>query len=87
MLFPAGMHELAIGEFCIVGRGDGCDIRLDDGLISRRHLHIFAMTDRVILTDLMSSNGVYVNGIRVDGGVRLCAEDRILVGTTELSVF
>ena len=59
---------------------------LDDALVSRRHLRIFAMTDRVVLTDLMSMNGVYINGVRVDGAARLRAEDRIVVGTTVLSI-
>jgi pSer/pThr/pTyr-binding forkhead associated (FHA) protein len=76
-----------VGEFCIVGRDGACDILLGDGLVSRRHLHIFAMTDRVILTDLMSTNGVYINGLRVDAVARLRMGDRIVLGTTELSVF
>ena len=44
------------------------------------------MTDRVVLTDLMSTNGVYINGLRVDGLAHLRADDRIVLGSVALSV-
>ena len=50
----------------IVGRGEGCQLVLDDPLISRRHA-CFVVDDReVTLKDLGSTNGVLVNGARVD---------------------
>jgi pSer/pThr/pTyr-binding forkhead associated (FHA) protein len=41
----------------------------------------------VVLEDLGSTNGVYLNGVRVNKRDRLHAGDRIVIGTTELSVF
>jgi pSer/pThr/pTyr-binding forkhead associated (FHA) protein len=57
--------ELAAGV-TIVGRGEGCQLILDDPLISRRHA-CFVVDERdVTLKDLGSTNGVLVNGSRVD---------------------
>lgn len=50
----------------IVGRGDGCQLVLDDPLISRRHACFVVDEREVTLKDLGSTNGVLVNGTRVD---------------------
>jgi pSer/pThr/pTyr-binding forkhead associated (FHA) protein len=71
----------------VLGRDEGCDIALEDPLTSRRHARIVALESGVVLEDLGSTNGVYLNGIRVNKRDRLHAGDRIVIGTTELSVF
>jgi hypothetical protein len=71
--------ELAVGV-TIVGRGDGCQLVLDDPLISRRHA-CFVVDDReVTLKDLGSTNGVLVNGCRVDEVQVLVPGDQITLG-------
>ena len=86
VVFPHRAFELPVGGSCVIGRDASCDVVLNDALISRRHVRIFAMTDRVVLTDLMSTNGVYINGLRVDGLAHLRADDRIVLGSVALSV-
>jgi pSer/pThr/pTyr-binding forkhead associated (FHA) protein len=87
ILAATGEYHLAAGEAVVLGRDAGCDFVLDDPLASRHHLQIITSEDHVVLEDLMSTNGVYVNSIRVQRSARLRAGDRILLGTTELSVF
>lgn len=71
--------ELARGV-TIVGRGDGCQLILDDPLISRRHA-CFVVDDRdVTVKDLGSTNGVLVNGVRIDELCIIVPGDYITLG-------
>jgi two-component system response regulator AtoC len=54
VLLPAGQ--------VVVGRGDGCDIRLDDMTVSPRHL-VLEVGEKVLLRDLGSLNGTVVDGV------------------------
>ena len=73
--------ELSAGV-TIIGRGEGCQLILDDPLISRRHA-CFVVDDREItLKDLGSTNGVLVNGRRVGRHI-LQDGDMVTVGKTE----
>ncbi len=64
-----GNVELPIaGVLTIVGRHRGCDVRLDSSRISRRHCCLALGVDEVIVRDLGSTNGIQINGMRVDEG-------------------
>jgi hypothetical protein len=67
----------------VVGRSSGCDITVDDPNVSRRHAEIRREDGGYWIVDLGSTNGVTVNGERVDRA-RLAPEDEILLGTTEV---
>ncbi len=83
-----GDHELTFGAGTfIVGRGTDCEVAIDDPLVSRQHAKITVTNAAVLIEDLQSANGVYVNGARLHGSVALTDGDRILVGTREISVF
>jgi len=49
-----------------VGRGRDVDILLADTSVSRQHAQIQGDYKRVLVTDLESSNGVYVNGHQIE---------------------
>ncbi len=51
----------------VIGRDAACDICIDEHLvnISRRHAQIVREEDTYLLSDLSSSSGVYVNGVRI----------------------
>jgi hypothetical protein len=50
-------------EVTTVGRGEGCDIRLDDPSVSRLHAELVRRGPYVYVTDLgLSRNGTRVNG-------------------------
>ena len=83
---PVGEFELQQGAL-LVGRLPECAICLDDPLVSRMHVRIIVQGECVLVEDLHSANGVYLNGLRVASTAVLREGDRILVGTTELSLF
>ena len=48
-----------------IGRGTDVDLRVDDPGVSRHHVEIL-LGREVVLRDLGSTNGTYLNGDRVD---------------------
>ena len=65
----------------IIGRGDGCDIRVHDPekWLSRTHANLTVSDERVELVDLRGSNGTFVRGARVTTAV-LVAGTRFTLG-------
>jgi predicted component of type VI protein secretion system len=61
-------RELQLVGRIIVGRDPTCDISHDHTLLSRRHAEIVTVGDKVVIRDLGSRNGVYVNGTRAFEG-------------------
>ena len=78
-------HDLALGdgEF-VVGRSAGCQLSLDDPLVSRRHAMLVVTKDAVTVEDLESRNGVVVNGQRIAAKTVVQPGDKILIGSQEL---
>jgi hypothetical protein len=60
--------------------------RLDDDRVSHRHAVVRVDGHDVVIEDLGSTNGTWVNGVRVDGPVALRDEDVVRVGATTLAV-
>jgi len=71
-------------ETVVVGRDETCTLVLDDQKVSRRHATIERRGDCVVVTDLGSSNGTYVNGERVSTAV-LRGGEQVQFGDTILS--
>jgi len=68
-----------------VGRGGQNDVALeDDEFASARHVRVEPRRDGVWVHDLGSTNGTFVNGVRVDRPRKLAQGDTIRVGETEL---
>jgi pSer/pThr/pTyr-binding forkhead associated (FHA) protein len=54
------------GRRALIGRGEDCDLRLDDPTISRHHAVISLSLGRPpVIEDLGSENGTYVNGRQI----------------------
>lgn len=83
-----GEYELKRGQL-ILGRNPEANIVIEDSLVSRLHGRLAVdLSGRVTLEDLRSTNGIYVNGVRLSRpSVVLSDGDRFLMGTTEVSVF
>jgi len=65
----------------VVGRSSSCDVVLNDADVSRQHARIsFEEDSGWVIEDLGSTNGVVVNGGRVDGRLRLSVGDQITLG-------
>lgn len=58
------IYPLAPGKSTI-GRGSGCEVKIDSTSVSKEHAVVLVMEDKIILTDLNSRNGTYVNGVRI----------------------
>ena len=65
----------------VIGRANELDIVLVEDMVSRRHAKVLVADDQVILEDLASTNGSFVNGEKIERAV-LAEGDRILVGTS-----
>ena len=72
------------GEFTVIGRRETCDIYLADAGISRKHAVITRSGNQFIISDQASSNGTYINGIRISSQV-LVPGDVIKMGCTVLT--
>jgi pSer/pThr/pTyr-binding forkhead associated (FHA) protein len=53
----------------LVGRHPECDVRIDVPQVSRRHCCLALASERVMIRDLGSRNGVRVNGRVVDESI------------------
>jgi Protein of unknown function (DUF3662)/FHA domain len=82
LLVNGKRHELGKREI-VLGRSRDCDIRVEDPNVSRRHAEIRQENGSYWIVDLGSTNGVELNGKRVDRAP-LSDEDRIVIGQTDL---
>jgi len=69
----------------VIGRGNECDLVLDEPGLSRRHAVIESLPDGLFLRDLGSANGSYLNGTRVRDSV-LKHGDQIVVDSVRFLV-
>ncbi len=69
----------------LIGRQPDADIVLTEDLVSRRHASIGYEGEALVVQDLGSTNGTYVNGARVERA-RLEEGDRVIVGGSILRV-
>ena len=74
------------GKTVTVGRSNDCELMLNEDMVSRRHAQFYLSGGRVVLQDLKSTNGCFVNGVRISDEVALNEGDRILLGTSILKL-
>lgn len=81
-------YRVAVNRQIIVGRShDKCQIVIDyDPWVSSRHCEIYAMGGKLLLRDLQSSNGTFVNGTRIFSDVELTQGCIITIGHTKLQL-
>lgn len=53
----------------LIGRASQCDIKLLSPGVSKEHTEVSVFNDRIVVTDLRSSNGTYLNGMRIQTGI------------------
>ncbi len=70
-----------------IGKTTDNDLCLSrDQAVSRRHCQIEVDGPSLVLTDLGSSNGTYVDGKRIEGATHLSSGSMVLVGRTRLFI-
>ncbi|MGE5784200.1 MAG: sigma 54-interacting transcriptional regulator [Myxococcales bacterium] len=64
----------------VLGRSEDCQLRLTGDEVSRKHAEVRFDGPRIVLRDLGSSNGVFLNGIRLQGEAALSPGDVVKLG-------
>lgn len=78
-------RQVECKEVMILGREEGSDIVLDDARVSRRHAMLYRMQDgSFYIVDEDSSNGSYVNAVRIRLPTRLNDGDQISIGSMNM---
>ena len=75
--------ELLGSSGAVLGRSREADIVLDDANVSRKHAEVRPSGGSWTVRDLGSTNGVKVNGRRIEGAQSLKAGDVIELGTSQ----
>jgi pSer/pThr/pTyr-binding forkhead associated (FHA) protein len=70
----------------VIGRGDDCQLRPQSDAVSRRHCEIMITENEVVVRDLGSRNGTFVNGERVGEVAVLLAGDQLRIGPLEFEM-
>ena len=69
-----------------LGRSAGCTITVDDDFVSQMHARVFQRADQIVVEDLGSTNGTYVNRQRVSAPMVMRLGDQLQVGDTVLEL-
>jgi pSer/pThr/pTyr-binding forkhead associated (FHA) protein len=78
-----GTHHDIPATGVVIGRDPECGIIIKSSAVSRRHASIAPGLLGYMITD-ESTNGVFVNGARIEGATLLRQGDRVRIGKTEL---
>src|SRR5438094_2388086 len=73
-------------EEITIWRVDENDICLPKGNISKKHTRIVVKDGRIIVLDLKSTNGTYVNGKKLAGPQVISPDDKVYIGDFILNV-
>jgi hypothetical protein len=79
--YQGGEFPLRMEREIVIGRSSDLDMVLVEDMVSRKHAKISTAGQQIVIQDLGSTNGTFVNGEKVKK-IRLKEGDRILVGTS-----
>jgi predicted component of type VI protein secretion system len=84
----AGLEVAVAGEKFLIGRGDSCNLRPKSESVSRKHCILVIKDNRLLVQDLVSRNGTYVNDKRLptDKAKVLSSGDQLRVGKIAFEV-
>lgn len=75
-----------LGSELTIGRAENCTLRLDDAYVSQMHARIFPRGDQIVIEDLGSTNGTYLNRQRLTSPAELQRGDKVKIGKTVLEM-
>lgn len=78
--------ELRIEGTILLGRSASCDVRIDDGQISRRNTELTCRNGRLFVNNVSQTNGTMLNGLMLNGERELHSGDTIVLGDTRVTV-
>ena len=74
-----------LSDGALLGRGDEADIKLEDTFASSSHARLVRRGEVMVLEDLGSTNGTYLNDEPLTGPQPLHAGDRIRIGDSRFT--
>jgi hypothetical protein len=77
--------EYEVAEGAVMGRGDQAEIRLEDPFASSRHARLVRQGAVIVIEDLGSTNGTYLNEELLSGPQPLHPGDRVRIGDSEFT--
>ena len=83
---PGAGRQTQVTAALVIGRDASADLVIDDERASRRHARILPEAAGVIVEDLGSSNGTFVNHLEVHGRARMDPGDELLIGVTVMQL-
>ena len=72
--------DVEVKNSFFVGRSEMCNLVFHDQLMSRRHFVIEYETGQFYISDLNTTNGTFLNGLRFKGRLKLSDRDVITAG-------
>ena len=82
---PQAGRRVQLAPEVVIGR-QNADLVLEDPEVSRRHAVLRRSGDSVLIEDLDSTNGTFVNGERIGAPMRVRSGDELRVGQTTLQI-
>jgi len=73
---------LIVGETLEIGRKPDLGLVLIEEMVSRLHARMTVSQRGVVLENLSSTNGTFVNGFQLRDKTTLAENDRVLIGTS-----
>jgi hypothetical protein len=74
------------GERMVLGRAPESDVVLNDTFVSSRHAAVEAVAEGLLVEDLGSTNGTFVDGTEVEGRLFVSAGEKVAIGDTVFMV-
>jgi hypothetical protein len=81
---PGMIYDLD-DEQLVLGRGEQAAIRLQDPFASSRHARVYEQGGALVVEDLHSTNGTYLNEELLEGARPLHPGDRVRIGESEFT--
>jgi serine/threonine protein kinase len=78
-------YSIEHGEY-LMGRDAGCHIPIEADRISRHHARLTFSAYELVIEDLGSSNGVFIDGVQVQLPTRLYPDQELQIGSARLYV-
>jgi len=80
------LKTISVGLPVVIGRGTDSSLTIKHPLLSRRHCEVYEEGDQVLIRDLASLNGTFVNDIRVETALPLVSGAQLKLGSVEMQV-
>lgn len=78
-------YAIEHGEY-IIGRDASCPVRIEADLVSRHHARLTFNAFELVIEDLGSSNGVFIDGVQVQLPTRVRLDQEVQIGTARLFI-